>query len=170
MGYRLGSGFVVAMFIHGFLHALIPLATEFWVGDLGTFDFDDIFLCPSLAWLDRSVRICDVAFSPRPYPNVLQRTASPQAYLEMGVTTRSKKSLTRDSDIDASQGLIDGVYAVPFLKAPATAIVYNSCCAFSEAASNVPGGIFPSGPTKLKGCLETGGILRRVGFDSQRLY
>ncbi|KAK3249456.1 hypothetical protein CYMTET_41113 [Cymbomonas tetramitiformis] len=62
------------------------------------------------------------------------------------------------------------VYAVPFLKAPATAIVYNSCCAFSEAASNVPGGIFPSGPTKLKGCLETGGILRRVGFDSQRLH
>ncbi|KAK3250448.1 hypothetical protein CYMTET_40178 [Cymbomonas tetramitiformis] len=109
MGYRLGSGFVVAMFIHGFLHALIPLATEFWAGDLGTFDFDDIFLCPSLAWLNRSVRICDVAFSPRPYPNVLQRTASPRAFLEMGITTRSKKSLTRDSDIDASLRLIDGL-------------------------------------------------------------
>ncbi|KAK3288373.1 hypothetical protein CYMTET_4159 [Cymbomonas tetramitiformis] len=108
MGYRLGSGFVVAMFIHGFLHAPIPLATEFWAGDLGTFDFGDIFLCPSLAWLDRSVRICDVAFSPRLYPNVLQRTASPQAFLEMGITTRSKKSLTRDSDIDASLRLIDG--------------------------------------------------------------
>ncbi|KAK3242871.1 hypothetical protein CYMTET_47447 [Cymbomonas tetramitiformis] len=118
MGHRLGSGFVVAMFIRGFLHALIPLATEFWAGDLGTFDFDDIFLCPSLAWLDRSVRICDVAFSPRPYPNVLQRAASPQAFLEMGVTTRSKKSLTRDSDIDASLRLIDGVRNTPTAATP----------------------------------------------------
>ncbi|KAK3253061.1 hypothetical protein CYMTET_37671 [Cymbomonas tetramitiformis] len=106
------------MFIRGFLHALIPLATEFWAGDLGTFDFDDIFLCPSLAWLNRSVRICDVAFSPRPYPNVLQRAASPQAYLEMGVTTRSKKSLTRDSDIDASLRLIDGVRNTPTAATP----------------------------------------------------
>ncbi|KAK3235789.1 hypothetical protein CYMTET_54053 [Cymbomonas tetramitiformis] len=118
MGYRLGSGFVVAMSIHGFLHALIPPATVFWAGDLGTFDFDDIFLCPSLAWLDRSFRICDVAFSPRPYPNVLQRTASPQAYLEMGITTRSKKSLTRDSDIDASLRLIDGVRNTPTAATP----------------------------------------------------
>ena len=118
MGYRLGLGFVDAMFICGFLHALIPLAIDFWAGDLGTFDLGDISLCPSLAWLDRSVRVCDVAFSPRPYPNVLQRTAFPQAYLEMGVTTRSKKSLTRDSDIDASLRLIDGVRNTPTAATP----------------------------------------------------
>ncbi|KAK3262686.1 hypothetical protein CYMTET_28470 [Cymbomonas tetramitiformis] len=62
--------------------------------------------------------ICDVAFSPRPYPNVLQRTASPQAYLEMGITTRSKISLTRDSDIDASLRLIDGLRNTPTAATP----------------------------------------------------
>ncbi|KAK3289196.1 hypothetical protein CYMTET_3357 [Cymbomonas tetramitiformis] len=119
MGCRLGLGFVVAMFtIRGFLLALILPATVFWAGDLGTFDFDDIFLRPSLAWPDRSFRLCDVTFSPRPYPNVLQRTASPQAYLEMGITTRSKKSLTRDSDIDASLRLIDGVRNTPTAATP----------------------------------------------------
>ncbi|KAK3256404.1 hypothetical protein CYMTET_34460 [Cymbomonas tetramitiformis] len=119
MGCRLGLGFVVAMFtIRGSLLALIPPAAVFWAGDLSTFDFDDIFLRPSLAWPDRSFRVCDVTLSPRPYPNVLQRTASPQAYLEMGITTRSKKSLTRDSDIDASLRLIDGVRNTPTAATP----------------------------------------------------
>ncbi|KAK3273177.1 hypothetical protein CYMTET_18569 [Cymbomonas tetramitiformis] len=119
MGCRLGLSFVVAMFIiRGSLLALIPPAAVFWAGDLGTFDFDDIFLRPSLAWPDRSFRVRGVAFSPRPYPNVLQRTASPQAFLEMGMTTRSKKSLTRDSDIDASLRLIDGVRNTPTAATP----------------------------------------------------
>ncbi|KAK3240928.1 hypothetical protein CYMTET_49263 [Cymbomonas tetramitiformis] len=104
--------------IHGFLLALILPATVFWAGDLGTFDFDDIFLRPSLAWPDRSFRVCDVTFSPRPYPNVLQRAASPQAYLKMGMTTRSKKSLTRDSDIDASLRLLDEVRNTPTAATP----------------------------------------------------
>ncbi|KAK3283991.1 hypothetical protein CYMTET_8334 [Cymbomonas tetramitiformis] len=118
MGVRPGPGLVDAMFIYGITLALIPLATDFWAGGSSTFDLDDVFQCPSLAWLYRSFRNCGVASSPRHYPNAPRRTTSHQAFRVMGVTTRAKKSLTRDSDIDASLRLIDGVRNSPTVRTP----------------------------------------------------
>ncbi|KAK3239719.1 hypothetical protein CYMTET_50364 [Cymbomonas tetramitiformis] len=112
MGVRPGPGLVDAMFIYGITLALIPLAADFWAGGSSTFDLDDVFQCPSLAWLYRFFRDCDVASSQH-YPNAPRRTTSHQAFRIMGVTTRAKKSLTRDSDIDASLRLIDAVRNSP---------------------------------------------------------
>ncbi|KAK3277307.1 hypothetical protein CYMTET_14680 [Cymbomonas tetramitiformis] len=117
MGVRPGPGLVDAMFIYGITLALIPLAADFWAGGSSTFDLDDVFQCPSLAWLYRSFRDCDVASSQH-YPNAPRRTTSHQAFRVMGVTTRAKKSLTRDSDIDASLRLIDGVRNSPTVRTP----------------------------------------------------
>ncbi|KAK3245606.1 hypothetical protein CYMTET_44830 [Cymbomonas tetramitiformis] len=119
MGIRPGPGLVDAMFIYGITLALIPLATDFWAGGYSTFDFDDVFQCPSLAWLYLSFRNCGVASSPRHYPNVPRRTTSHQAFRVMGVSTRAKRSLTRDSDIDASLRLTDAVRNTPTARSPA---------------------------------------------------
>ncbi|KAK3251219.1 hypothetical protein CYMTET_39435 [Cymbomonas tetramitiformis] len=119
MGIRPGPGLVDAMFIYGIMLALIPLAADFWAGGYSTFDLDDVFQCPSLAWLYRSFRNCGVASSPRHYPSAPRRTTSHEAFKVMGVTTRAKKSLTRDSDIDASLRLIDGVRNSPTVRTPA---------------------------------------------------
>ncbi|KAK3251013.1 hypothetical protein CYMTET_39643 [Cymbomonas tetramitiformis] len=113
MGIRPGPGFVDAMFIYGFSLALIPLAADFWAGGCSTFDLDNVFQCPSLAWLYRSFRNCGVASSPRRYPYAPQRTTSHQAFRIMVVSTRAKRSLTRDSDIDASLRLTDAVRSTP---------------------------------------------------------
>ncbi|KAK3240895.1 hypothetical protein CYMTET_49299 [Cymbomonas tetramitiformis] len=121
MGIRPGPGFVGAMSIYGITLALIPLATDFWAGGCSTFDLDDVFQCPSLAWLYRSFRNCGVASSPRHYPNAPQRTISHQAFRVMGVSTRAKRSLTRDSDIDASLRLTDAVRNTPTARSPAVA-------------------------------------------------
>ncbi|KAK3287357.1 hypothetical protein CYMTET_5128 [Cymbomonas tetramitiformis] len=121
MGIRPGPGFVGAMFIYGIPLALIPLATDSWAGDCNTFDLDDVFQCPSLAWLYRSFRSCDVTFSPRHYPNAPRRTISHQAFRVMVVHTRAKRSLTRDSDIDASLRLTDHVRNTPTARSPAVA-------------------------------------------------
>ncbi|KAK3275821.1 hypothetical protein CYMTET_16064 [Cymbomonas tetramitiformis] len=119
MGIRPGPGFVGAMFIYGITLALIPLATDFWVGGLSIFDLDDVFQCPSLAWLYRSCRDCGVAFSPRHHPDAPQRTISHQAFRVMVGHTRAKRSLTRDSDIDASLRLTDAVRNTPTARSPA---------------------------------------------------
>ncbi|KAK3273427.1 hypothetical protein CYMTET_18334 [Cymbomonas tetramitiformis] len=119
MGVRPGPCLVDAMFIYGITLALIPLAADFWAGGSSTFDLANVFQCPSLAWLYRSFRNCGVASSPRHYPNAPRRTTSHiQAFRVMGVTTRGKKSLTRDSDIDASLRLIDGVRNSPTVRTP----------------------------------------------------
>ncbi|KAK3276196.1 hypothetical protein CYMTET_15713 [Cymbomonas tetramitiformis] len=119
MGIRPGPGFVGAMFIYGVPLALIPLATDSWAGDCSTFVLDDVFQCPSLAWLYRSFRNCDVTFSPRHYPNAPRRTISHQAFRVMIVHTRAKRSLTRDSDIDVSLRLTDHVRNTPTARSPA---------------------------------------------------
>ncbi|KAK3264337.1 hypothetical protein CYMTET_26917 [Cymbomonas tetramitiformis] len=118
MGIRPGPDLVDAMFIYGITLALIPLASDFWAGGSSTFDLDDVFQCLSLAWLYRSFRDCDVASSQH-YPNAPRRTTSHQAFRIMGVSTRAKRSLTRDSDIDASLRLTDAVRNTPTAKSPA---------------------------------------------------
>ncbi|KAK3279866.1 hypothetical protein CYMTET_12266 [Cymbomonas tetramitiformis] len=101
-----------------FILALIPLVTEFWAGVRDTFDFDDIFECPSLACSLRSLHGGSSQFFPQPHPNALMRATFPQAFRELGVTTRTKTSLTRDSDIDASLRLVDGVRNSPTVRTP----------------------------------------------------
>ncbi|KAK3285556.1 hypothetical protein CYMTET_6851 [Cymbomonas tetramitiformis] len=118
MGIRPGPGFVGAMSFYGIVLALAQHATASWAGVCSTFDLDDVFQCPSLAWLYRSLRNCDVAFSPRHYPYALQRTTSHQAFRDMVVHTRAKRSLTRDSDIDASLRLTDAVRNTPTARSP----------------------------------------------------
>ncbi|KAK3284529.1 hypothetical protein CYMTET_7825 [Cymbomonas tetramitiformis] len=120
MGIRPGPGFVGAMSFYGIVLALAQHATASWAGVCNTFDLDDIFQCPSLAWLYHSLRNCDVAFSPRHhYPYAPQRTTSHQAFRMMVVHTRAKRSLTRDSDIDASLRLTDAVRNTPTARSPA---------------------------------------------------
>ncbi|KAK3233880.1 hypothetical protein CYMTET_55855 [Cymbomonas tetramitiformis] len=119
MGIRPGAGFVGAMSFYGIVLALAQHATASWAGVCSTFDLDDVFQCPSLAWLCRSLRNCDVAFSPRHYPYAPQRTTSHQAFRIMVVHTRAKRSLTRDSDIDASLRLTDAVRNTPTARSPA---------------------------------------------------
>ncbi|KAK3284528.1 hypothetical protein CYMTET_7824 [Cymbomonas tetramitiformis] len=119
MGIRPGPGFVGAMPFYGIVLALAQHATASWAGVCSTFDLDDVFQCPSLAWLYRSLRNCDVAFSPRHYPDAPQRTTSHQAFRMMVVHTRAKRSLTRDSDIDASLRLADAVRNTPTARSPA---------------------------------------------------
>ncbi|KAK3266715.1 hypothetical protein CYMTET_24682, partial [Cymbomonas tetramitiformis] len=119
MGIRPGPGFVGAMSFYGIVLALAQHATASWVGVCSTFDLDDVFQCPSLACLSRSLRDCDVAFSPRHYPYAPQRPTSHQAFRIMVVHTRAKRSLTRDSDIDASLRLTDAVRNTPTARSPA---------------------------------------------------
>ncbi|KAK3238905.1 hypothetical protein CYMTET_51128 [Cymbomonas tetramitiformis] len=106
------------MFILSCILALIPLVTEFWAGVRDTFDFDDISECSSLTCSLRSLHSGSSQFFPQPHPNALMHTTFPQAFREMGVTTRAKKSLTRDIDIDASLRLIDGVRNSPTVRTP----------------------------------------------------
>ncbi|KAK3261371.1 hypothetical protein CYMTET_29719 [Cymbomonas tetramitiformis] len=119
MGIRPGPGFVGAMSFYGIVLALAQHATASWAGVCSTFDLDDVFQCPSLAWLYRSLRNCDVAFSPRHCPYAPQRTTSHQAFKIMVAHTRAKRSLTRDSDIDASLRLTDAVRNTPTARSPA---------------------------------------------------
>ncbi|KAK3240439.1 hypothetical protein CYMTET_49717 [Cymbomonas tetramitiformis] len=117
MGVRPGSDFVGAMSLYGFLFALIQQSTVPWAGDCSTFDLDFVFQCPSLPWFYRSSHGCVLTFSPRRYPYAPQRTTSHQALYVM-VSTRSKRSLMRDSDIDASLRLTDAVRNTPTVKTP----------------------------------------------------
>ncbi|KAK3250660.1 hypothetical protein CYMTET_39979 [Cymbomonas tetramitiformis] len=117
MGVRPGSDFVDAMSLYGFLFALIQQSTVSWAGDCSTFDLGFVFQCPSLTWFYRSSHGCLLAFSPRRYPYASQRTTSHQALYVM-VSTRSKRSLMRDSDIDASLRLTDAVRNTPTVKTP----------------------------------------------------
>ncbi|KAK3279223.1 hypothetical protein CYMTET_12882 [Cymbomonas tetramitiformis] len=117
MGVRPGSDFVGAMSLYGFLFALIQQSAVPWAGDCSTFDLDFVFQCPSLPWFYRSSHGCVLTFSPRRYPYAPQRTTSHQALYVM-VSTRSKKSLMRDSDIDASLRLTDAVRNTPTVKTP----------------------------------------------------
>ncbi|KAK3249264.1 hypothetical protein CYMTET_41302 [Cymbomonas tetramitiformis] len=106
------------MFGSSFAPALALLVTVFWVGVRDTFDLDDIFECPSPLHSLSSSPLLTVTIFPLPHPTVRLRTTSPLAFQSMGMLTRAKKSLDRDSDIDASLRLLDGVRNSPTVRTP----------------------------------------------------
>ncbi|KAK3269463.1 hypothetical protein CYMTET_22096 [Cymbomonas tetramitiformis] len=118
MGTAPRYGPVLAKFGSSFAPALALLVTVFWAGVRDTFDFDDIFECPSpLRSLSFSPLLAITVF-PLPHPTARLRTTSPLAFRSMGMLTRAKKSLGRDSDIDASLRLLDGVRNSPTVRTP----------------------------------------------------
>ncbi|KAK3242731.1 hypothetical protein CYMTET_47580 [Cymbomonas tetramitiformis] len=106
------------MFGSSFAPALALLVTVFWAGVRDTFDFDDIFECPSPLHSLSSSLLLTVTIFPLPHPTARLRTTSPLAFQSMGMLTRAKKSLDRDSDIDASLRLLDGVRNSPTVRTP----------------------------------------------------
>ncbi|KAK3240354.1 hypothetical protein CYMTET_49803 [Cymbomonas tetramitiformis] len=106
------------MFGSSFAPALALLVTVFWAGVRDTFDFDDIFECPSPLHSLSSSPLLTITIFPLPHPTARLRTTSPLAFQSMGMLTRAKKSLDRDSDIDASLRLLDGVRNSPTVRTP----------------------------------------------------
>ncbi|KAK3246642.1 hypothetical protein CYMTET_43829 [Cymbomonas tetramitiformis] len=106
------------MFGSSFAPALALLVTVFWAGVRDTFDFDDIFECPSPLRSLSSSPLLTITIFPLPHPTARLRTTSPLAFQSMGMLTRAKKSLDRDSDIDASLRLLDGVRNSPTVRTP----------------------------------------------------
>ncbi|KAK3251161.1 hypothetical protein CYMTET_39493 [Cymbomonas tetramitiformis] len=106
------------MFGSSFAPALALLVTVFWAGVRDTFDFDDIFECPSPLHSLSSSPLLTITIFPLPHPTARLRTTSPLAFQSMGMLTRAQKSLDRDSDIDASLRLLDGVRNSPTVRTP----------------------------------------------------
>ncbi|KAK3233860.1 hypothetical protein CYMTET_55877 [Cymbomonas tetramitiformis] len=95
------------MFIYVILPALIPLVYVLWAGAPDTFDHDDICKCPTLFSPLRA--FCRYVFTPFPpqHPNVQPRIIFSLAFYSMATSTRARKRLLRDSDLDASIRLLD---------------------------------------------------------------
>ncbi|KAK3272850.1 hypothetical protein CYMTET_18882 [Cymbomonas tetramitiformis] len=106
------------MFIYVTLPALIPLVYVFWAGAPDTFDHIDICKCPTLFSLLRT--FCRYVFPPFPpqHPNVLPRIIFSLAFKSMATSTRARKRLLKDSDLDASIRLIDAVRDTPTASTP----------------------------------------------------
>ncbi|KAK3272989.1 hypothetical protein CYMTET_18749 [Cymbomonas tetramitiformis] len=118
MGTAPRYGLVLAKFGSSFAPALALLVTVFWAGVRDTFDFDDIFECPSPLRSLSFSPLLTITIFPLPHPTARLRTTSPLAFQSMGMLTRAKKSLDRDSDIDASLRLLDGVRNSPTVRTP----------------------------------------------------
>ncbi|KAK3250992.1 hypothetical protein CYMTET_39658 [Cymbomonas tetramitiformis] len=97
---------------------LALLVAVFWAGVRDTFDFDDVFEYPSPLRSLSSSPLLTITLFPLPHPTARLRTTSPLAFQSMGMLTRAKKSLDRDSDIDASLRLLDGVRNNPTVRTP----------------------------------------------------
>ncbi|KAK3262724.1 hypothetical protein CYMTET_28431 [Cymbomonas tetramitiformis] len=106
------------MFIYVILPALIPLVYVFWAGAPDTFDHDGICKCPTLVSPLRT--FCRYAFPPFPpqHPNVQPRIIFSLAFKSMAASTRARKRLLRDSDLDASIRLLDAVRDTPTASTP----------------------------------------------------
>ncbi|KAK3286469.1 hypothetical protein CYMTET_5971 [Cymbomonas tetramitiformis] len=106
------------MFIYVTLPALIPLVYVFWAGAPDTFDHIDICKCPTLFSPLRA--FCRYVFPPFPpqHPNVLPRIIVSLAFRSMATSTRARKRLLRDSDLDASIRLLDAVRDTPTASTP----------------------------------------------------
>ncbi|KAK3283091.1 hypothetical protein CYMTET_9196 [Cymbomonas tetramitiformis] len=106
------------MFICVTLPALIPLVYVFWAGAPDTFDHIDICKCPTLFSPLRT--FCRYVFAPFPpqHPNVLPRIIFSMAFRRMATSTRARKRLLKDSDLDASIRLIDAVRDTPTASTP----------------------------------------------------
>ncbi|KAK3241206.1 hypothetical protein CYMTET_49012 [Cymbomonas tetramitiformis] len=109
---------VLAMFIYVILPALIPLVHVFWAGAPDTFDHTDICKCPTLFSPLRT--FCRYVFVPFPpqHPNVLPRIIFSLAFKSMATSTRARKRLLKDSDLDASIRLLDAVRDTPTASTP----------------------------------------------------
>ncbi|KAK3253903.1 hypothetical protein CYMTET_36866 [Cymbomonas tetramitiformis] len=106
------------MFICVVLPALIPLVYVFWAGDPDTFDHSDFCKCPTLFSPLRT--FCRYVISPFPpqHPNVLPRIIFSLAFRSMATSTRARKRLLKDSDLDASIRLLDAVRDTPTASTP----------------------------------------------------
>ncbi|KAK3242209.1 hypothetical protein CYMTET_48080 [Cymbomonas tetramitiformis] len=106
------------MFIYLILPALIPLVYVLWAGAPDAFDHDDICKCPTLVSPLRT--FCRYAYPPFPpqHPNVQPRVISSLAFKSMAASTRARKRLLRDSDLDASIRLLDAVRDTPTASTP----------------------------------------------------
>ncbi|KAK3250779.1 hypothetical protein CYMTET_39855 [Cymbomonas tetramitiformis] len=106
------------MFICVILPAPIPLVYVFWAGAPDTFDHIDICKCPTLFSPLRT--FCRYVFTPFPpqHPNVLPRIIFSLAFRSMAASTRARKRLLKDSDLDASIRLIDAVRDTPTASTP----------------------------------------------------
>ncbi|KAK3242087.1 hypothetical protein CYMTET_48204 [Cymbomonas tetramitiformis] len=106
------------MFIYVVLPALITLVYVFWAGAPDTFDHVDICKCPSLFSPLRT--FCRYVIPPFPpqHPDVLPRIIFSLAFRSMATSTRARKRLLKDSDLDASIRLIDAVRDTPTASTP----------------------------------------------------
>ncbi|KAK3282777.1 hypothetical protein CYMTET_9504 [Cymbomonas tetramitiformis] len=75
------------MFRFSFAPALALLVAVLWTGVRDTFDFDDIFECPSPLHSLRSSPLLDITIFPLPHPTARLRTTSPLAFQSMGIPT-----------------------------------------------------------------------------------
>ncbi|KAK3241615.1 hypothetical protein CYMTET_48636 [Cymbomonas tetramitiformis] len=106
------------MSIYVILPALIPLAYVFWAGAPDTFDHDDICKCPTLVSPLRTFRRHAFPTFPPQRPNVQPRIIFSLAFYSMAASTRARKRLLRDSDLDASIRLLDAVRDTPTASTP----------------------------------------------------
>ncbi|KAK3241232.1 hypothetical protein CYMTET_48983 [Cymbomonas tetramitiformis] len=106
------------MFIYVILPALIPLVYVLWAGVPDTFDHDDICKCPTLVSPLRTFRRYACPPFPPQHPNVQPRIIFSLAFYSMTTSTRARKRLLKDSDLDASIRLIDAVRDTPTASTP----------------------------------------------------
>ncbi|KAK3239598.1 hypothetical protein CYMTET_50486 [Cymbomonas tetramitiformis] len=106
------------MFIYVVLPALIPLVYVFWAGAPDAFDHIDICKCPTLfSPLHTFCRYVNPPFPPQ-RPSVLPRIIFSLAFRRMATSTRARKRLLKDSDLDASIRLLDAVRDTPTASTP----------------------------------------------------
>ncbi|KAK3281118.1 hypothetical protein CYMTET_11075 [Cymbomonas tetramitiformis] len=125
------------MFIYVILPALIPLVYVLWAGAPDTFDHDDICKCPTLVSPLRTFRRYAYPPFPPQHPNVQPRIIFSLAFRSMATSTRARKRLLRDSDLDASIRLLDAVRDTPTASTPPVALVVAIFQAWAQSDEGV---------------------------------